>query len=264
MYNCAREFSSATMNHTNRVKAKKSRWIGWLLLAGGLLVGASSAPGGSIDSPWSDHLWQADGGPGTNYVTGLAQTPDGYLWVSNLNGVSRFDGVKFENYFPKDFAGADNSHVRLMAARRDGGLWLILDGGFVVSLTPGKPPSIVARDLPQAQAQSALEDRQGALWIGYHNGPVCRIQDGKTTQFAAEMGVPSGNPTSLTLDNQGRLWMCKATHVCLFRDGHFVTMADVPSAATHLAGAAEGGIFVCSDVNLYKFEEGSRPVKLAS
>jgi ligand-binding sensor domain-containing protein len=28
-------------------------------------------------------------------VKGMAQTPDGYLWIATLDGLARFDGVRF-------------------------------------------------------------------------------------------------------------------------------------------------------------------------
>jgi ligand-binding sensor domain-containing protein len=30
-----------------------------------------------------------------NTVTGVVQTPDGYLWLSTFDGLARFDGVRF-------------------------------------------------------------------------------------------------------------------------------------------------------------------------
>jgi ligand-binding sensor domain-containing protein len=236
----------------------------FILLCTALL--ALSAPAASIDSPWSAHLWQTDNGPNGNYVSGIVQTPDGFLWVATLNGLTRFDGVKFDNYLPKDFTGdaSMTSRVRLLIPRRGGGLWAILDNGPLVSLMPGQPPAIVARNLPPVLAESAIEDRSGAVWIVYHSGPVCRIENGQVTQFGPEEGVPNGNPATLTLDNLGRVWVIKATHVALFRDGRFQAMTDVSSAASHAVAAADGGLYVCADVNLYKYVEGAAPQKLAS
>ncbi len=41
-----------------------------------------------------DH-WTADNELPQNIITALHQTRDGYLWVATLDGLARFDGVRF-------------------------------------------------------------------------------------------------------------------------------------------------------------------------
>ena len=38
-------------------------------------------------------VWTTANGLPQNTVTGVAQTPDGYLWLSTFDGLARFDGV---------------------------------------------------------------------------------------------------------------------------------------------------------------------------
>jgi ligand-binding sensor domain-containing protein len=45
--------------------------------------------------------WTTEQGLPQNFVTALAQTPDGFLWVGTLNGLARFDGMPFRS-FEKD------------------------------------------------------------------------------------------------------------------------------------------------------------------
>src|SRR6476620_1836517 len=41
-------------------------------------------------------VWQTDKGLPQNWVSSIAQTPDGYLWVgTRYGGLARFDGVRF-------------------------------------------------------------------------------------------------------------------------------------------------------------------------
>ena len=41
--------------------------------------------------------WTTEQGLPQNFVTALAQTPDGFLWVGTLNGLARFDGLHFSS-----------------------------------------------------------------------------------------------------------------------------------------------------------------------
>ena len=38
--------------------------------------------------------WRTERGLPQNTVTGIAQTSDGYLWVSTVDGLARFDGTR--------------------------------------------------------------------------------------------------------------------------------------------------------------------------
>ena len=40
--------------------------------------------------------WTAEKGLPQNTIKALLQTSDGYLWVGTLNGLARFDGLKFK------------------------------------------------------------------------------------------------------------------------------------------------------------------------
>ena len=40
-------------------------------------------------------VWTTANGLPQNTVNGVAQTPDGYLWLATFDGLARFDGVRF-------------------------------------------------------------------------------------------------------------------------------------------------------------------------
>ena len=42
--------------------------------------------------------WPGESGLPQNTITGIAQTADGYLWITTLDGVARFDGVRFRMF----------------------------------------------------------------------------------------------------------------------------------------------------------------------
>jgi ligand-binding sensor domain-containing protein len=49
---------------------------------------------------------ESDEGLPDNNVCGVAQTPDGYLWVATHGGLVRFDGERFQ-----EFSAANSSNV---------------------------------------------------------------------------------------------------------------------------------------------------------
>ncbi|MFC6645489.1 two-component regulator propeller domain-containing protein [Granulicella cerasi] len=67
-------------------------------------------------------------------ITRLAQTTDGYLWLSTVNGLFRFDGVSFEEYRPPHGQQLAHTGITSLYATSDGGLWLgytLGDTGFL-------------------------------------------------------------------------------------------------------------------------------------
>src|ERR1041384_1849802 len=51
-----------------------------------------------------DH-WTADNGLPQNSVRDMVQTRDGYLWLATLDGLVRFDGVRFTVFNKSNSAG---------------------------------------------------------------------------------------------------------------------------------------------------------------
>ncbi len=55
-----------------------------------------------------DH-WTADDGLPQNSVYGIVQTQDGYLWLATLDGLARFDGVRFTVFNKSNSPGIVNN-----------------------------------------------------------------------------------------------------------------------------------------------------------
>ncbi len=83
-------------------------------------------PGQSIDQYVSDQ-WKNKEGLAGNIIYSIAQTPDGYLWLSTANGVMRFDGVKFSpmEFNKKEDVGSRKKTIYyILFVDREGNLWL--------------------------------------------------------------------------------------------------------------------------------------------
>ena len=56
-----------------------------------------------------------------NYVYSVAQDPNGFMWMAMAEGLTRYDGINFVNYFKRDSL-ADNYVSRLLVDS-DNRLW---------------------------------------------------------------------------------------------------------------------------------------------
>jgi signal transduction histidine kinase/DNA-binding response OmpR family regulator len=102
--------------------------------------------------------WTTDDGLPSHSVTGIAQTPDGYLWLATTGGLVRFDGHRFVVF--DDAPGLTAIRIVTVFVDRAGTLWVGADDGRVFRRT-GERFAVVAADF----IVSAMgEDRDGHLW----------------------------------------------------------------------------------------------------
>ena len=141
-------------------------WRGVVLL----LLGAMGVPLLSETAHAKRYLidvWQGERGLPQNTITGIAQTSDGYLWITTLDGVARFDGVRFRMFKAGDTPALGSGRIRFLLTGRQGELWLATQEGGVIQLeddrfTPLALPE--SRGIRSAVIQVARED-SGALWL---------------------------------------------------------------------------------------------------
>src|SRR4051812_43642417 len=146
-------------------------------------------------SDWSIQAWQLDDGLPNNSVTGVAQTPDGYLWVATPSRLARFDGVEFEAFSARNVVFDHDERISALLTDRQGAFWLAMDHGPLACLASGKV-TVFSNDLPDLNVQALVEDADGAIWISYHGaaGTVCRVANGRATSFTPDNGFPGRLP----------------------------------------------------------------------
>ena len=112
----------------------------------GLVIGLASPATALQDDltdgplPASEYVstqWTVDDGLPTNNVTGMVRDGAGYLWVSTLQGLVRFDGVRFTP-FPAVEWGLPSDRIRSVVRGPDDELWLVSDQNLLARLEDGE------------------------------------------------------------------------------------------------------------------------------
>jgi signal transduction histidine kinase/ligand-binding sensor domain-containing protein len=233
---------------------------------------ASCAPVYALnpDYPPSKYIhtsWGSD--DGLDPVRELAQTPDGYLWLSTTSGLVRFDGVRFTRYAQADGQSLDNS-VPLMVDT-DGSLWVGTHGGVIAHFQSGKFHAYSSRDgLPPGEIQSLFRDSQGVLWVGTRGygifrmahdrfeklslgipptsfisgfledsdhalwiatwgSGVIRLQNGRLRAFSVKDGLPDDHVATLYRDHLGKIWTAGVNGISVWNGTRFVGQPAVNS-----------------------------------
>jgi signal transduction histidine kinase/ligand-binding sensor domain-containing protein len=109
-------------------------------------------------------------------ITHVARDSQGFLWFSNRDGLSRFDGTEFVNYRLPETATSQT--FRHFLETKDGWIWLATDDGLyrtrredVSDVRPrqtseGRDRILDAKKVWNGFSYGLFEDSRGTLWIG--------------------------------------------------------------------------------------------------
>ena len=166
--------------------------------------------------------WGADEGAPIG-VYQMAQTPDGYIWLTG-DGLHRFDGATFEKVdWPAGLPWKRLDPISLMVSRR-GELWVGLNakpgvvvyrGGRLVDAGMPRPPGPIS---------AMAESPDGTMWFASrrHGSPLRRLSQGRWESLS----LPPGAVMDLVAMRDGSVWVA-LTH----DDGQSGAIAYLPRGA---------------------------------
>jgi ligand-binding sensor domain-containing protein/signal transduction histidine kinase len=188
-----------------------------------LLLVSRTAPLCALDptkapSQYRLDAWQTEDGLPQNSVKAIVQTRDGYLWLGTLEGLARFDGVRFTIFDRTNTPGLRSNHVHALAESPDGSLWIATYGGGLTRMKDGHFVCYTTADgLATDFVRSLYVDRQGVLWIGGVNA-IMRFADGVFTTVHSMKGPTTLFALGFHGDRHGNLWVATGG-LLRFRDG---------------------------------------------
>jgi ligand-binding sensor domain-containing protein len=130
---------------------------------GNLIAIRSAEAQGLIEKPNIEYLSAADGYPFTA-ATAILQDRDGFIWISSLDGLVRYDGYRF--LMASDFLKLPNKTIFTMAEGRDGKIWTGHLGGFVTCFDPRKFQTQII-EIPEGKDSDVVDllcDSNGNIW----------------------------------------------------------------------------------------------------
>lgn len=110
--------------------------------------------------------WNANAGLPQNIVRGIVQMPDGYLWIATLNGIARFDGVRFTVFDKSNTPGITTNRIAALARGTDGDLWLCGENGSITRYHKGIFSLLgMVEGVPTNSVKAITSDNAGNVWI---------------------------------------------------------------------------------------------------
>ena len=146
-------------------------------------------------------LWE---GLANNYVTSVFEDYRNNLWISTLDGVSRYAKGNLESFTDRD--GLLGKIVNNVYEDRNHNIWIVTSKGINViksgSFTKNNMTEYL-RDIPV----TCIHEDNGVSWIGTLGGGLKRFENGKFTSYTRAEGMISNSIYQILEDERGNLWM---------------------------------------------------------
>lgn len=190
------------------------------LLSAACILPARAAPpvdkAPVIDLPHAS--WTAREGAPSN-ITGIAQTPDGWIWIGSTSGLYKFDGVRFLRA-----TGAQaplSSNVAGIGVLPGGLMWVGYKYGGVSLMADGRMRHYPgnADGGPAGTVFSATRDAAGRLWLATGRGLLVLGADGRWRPCDPALGAPASAFSSVLADRDGALWAAGIAGVYMLPKG---------------------------------------------
>lgn len=159
-------------------------------------------------------VWTTADGLPQNTVNGLAQTPDGYLWLATFDGLARFDGVRFTIFDRGNSKGIVNNRFVAVFAARDGAVWAATENGVLTVYRGGEFTSYSTPEGLRETITAIEADAEGKARIET-NENYYYLEDGK---FVLASEQKKRGERTVYFGKSGAKWVLTTTEVLCHKD----------------------------------------------
>jgi signal transduction histidine kinase/ligand-binding sensor domain-containing protein len=188
-------------------------------------------------------------------INEIAQTKDGFLWLSTDDGLFRFDGQSFDRYQPASGDSFPAAQTNALLPTPDGGLWI---GYFRVGasfLKQGRNINYGERaGMDRATVFSFSIDIENTVWAGSSSG-LKRLEGSSWKTVGKEWNFPANVAVGASfVDNGGTLWVGTSVGILYLRKAEhaFRSVADVLGPIYGIVQAPNGTLWIRSSTGLVR------------
>ena len=229
-----------------------NRTLVWIAVLFTLLLEIQLSAQESLKLTQLNHTsWTArEGAP--SEIAGLAQAPDGVLWVAGGGGLFRFDGTAFSLFQTasgeRPLPGISSTALGMA---RDKTIWVAFRPAGVVAIKNGHVKSYDSNDgLPSNTVTQLLEGPDDTMWA-IVQARLMHLHAGRWSNESATSQVESERVWKMFFDRAGTQWV--ATNKRIYRrafgqselqataepGGQIIQFAESPDGSLWIAGAEE-------------------------
>ncbi|GAA0636852.1 sensor histidine kinase [Sphingomonas ursincola] len=154
------------------------------------------------------HHWSLEEGSPSR-INAIAQSRDGFLWIGGVDGLFRFDGIRFERIGPRP-TDPDRIVVARLLAARDGTLWIGLARRKGMMVWHNGRLADAGMPNPSREVSDIAQGPDGAIWVtrgGRGTQSLARWHKGRWTEFDTRSGLPEKPAWNPLFARDGTLWL---------------------------------------------------------
>ncbi|SDE06982.1 Signal transduction histidine kinase [Aquimonas voraii] len=230
-----------------------------LLLASGPAL-ASGIRQLVVHPGWTAQRWGVEDGLPVNSINALLQDGKGFLWLATMDGLVRFDGLRFEVFNSLNSPGLAGNRLLVLKRDGDGALWMATEDMRLVRYHEGAFRTLGREDGLPHESVIALSVRDTAVWVGTSRGAARWTG----ARFEALPAPVWSEATTAVLDaGAAGVWLGAESGRLLHLDpdgGHATTEAG--GRIWQLEGDGEGGVWIAHHAGLARSTGGGALVEL--
>ncbi len=158
-----------------------------LLVAFSCLLLAGSQPVLGDTARYRFDSWTSGSGLPQNSVYSILQTSDGYLWITTLDGLVRYDGVRFKVFNKLNSKGVNSNRFTKLFEDRDKNLWICTEDGGLTRYRDGTFTSFTTQDGLSDNWTFALRQTDDGKILVRTSSGLARWQDGRFTTISTDL-----------------------------------------------------------------------------
>jgi len=193
-------------------------------------------------------------------VSSICEDQNGFIWFGTYDGgISRFDGVTFQNFTNKD--GLPSNRVKTLFSDHNGILWIGTENDGIVKYDGSKFTKYgVEEGLLSNSITSMISDNQNRLLIGTTEG-LNIMEDDSLYVFEKNQQLTNNYVLSLMKTNTNSIWIGTPRGITTYTDGVIdsVTVEDglVHRYIKSMTQDSRGDIWVGTPRGLGKISNGT-------
>ncbi|EJL33395.1 sensor histidine kinase [Novosphingobium sp. AP12] len=204
--------------------------------------------------------WRAeDDAPGN--IEGIAQTPDGFLWLASGTGLYRFDGLTFRRITLLSGAEDTSLQISSLAAAPNGDVWVGYASGGIARYRAGRLERINPAK-PSTRSVYLTVTHEGTLWArarGKTGSGLVRFANGRWDDVDERWNVPGEMSTmAMLIGHDGTLYLLSPDGLRQLRPGtrRFDFQPLDPGQGATIAEDGKGRLWLANTDHLSRVEMG--------
>ncbi len=145
-----------------------------------------------------------------NVIHSIIEDSKGNIWIGALDGLFKYDEIKFQHYSASD--GLSSSNIRVIYEDKSGILWIGTISGLFKK-EDEKITFVSLRTKPENEIENEpyvraiYEGEKGEFWIGSYGNGLFRLKDDKVCNITTEDGLFDNIVSHLVKDEYNNFWM---------------------------------------------------------